>query len=314
MGKSYNTVVVIGNGFDLDFGFKTRYSDFAHSKIWEEMYKVRSAQVHNDSLIHYLDKKKDFDNWFDIEASLLEYVSMRADCTFVNNVDEDQKDYELICKNLIKYLDEELNNYKGQYFYRCAAGQLLQRTSETGFLNTSKLYSFNYTPVGFYASRLDWPNGKLNIDFIHGSVQNSNIILGFETENINSIAHGYSFMIKSNSPQYKSTNILIDLINSRNAIFFGHSLNKIDSGYFKDFFVQRSNNSNKDCMISFVTHDNASRIGILDNLRSMGISIQQLNSNSKLEFILTSNIKNENSNDKLCFEKMLNRSLPYVSL
>lgn len=311
MGKSYNTVVVIGNGFDLDFGFKTRYSDFAHSKIWEEVYKVRSAQVHKDSLIHYLDKKKDSDNWFDIEASLLEYVSMRPDGTFVNNVDEDQKDYELICKNLIKYLDEELNNYKGQNFYRCAAGQLLQRTSATSFNNTSIIYSFNYTPVNFYATVLDWPYRKLNMEFLHGSIQEGDIILGFETDDLTKIAPGYTFMIKSRRPLYKPTNIVLDLINSRNTIFFGHSMNMIDSGYFKDFFVQRSKKSNKDCMITFVTYDDGSRIEILDNLRSMGISIQKLYSNTNIEFIHTSNINNENSNDKQRFVKMLNRSLPF---
>ncbi len=27
-------VFIIGNGFDLDLGWKTRYSDFASSKFW----------------------------------------------------------------------------------------------------------------------------------------------------------------------------------------------------------------------------------------------------------------------------------------
>ena len=29
-------VFIIGNGFDLDLGWKTRYSDFASSKYWIE--------------------------------------------------------------------------------------------------------------------------------------------------------------------------------------------------------------------------------------------------------------------------------------
>jgi hypothetical protein len=31
-------VLIIGNGFDLDLGLKTRYSDFAKSKEWNQLY------------------------------------------------------------------------------------------------------------------------------------------------------------------------------------------------------------------------------------------------------------------------------------
>lgn len=29
-----HNIFVIGNGFDLDLGLKTKYSDFAHSDFW----------------------------------------------------------------------------------------------------------------------------------------------------------------------------------------------------------------------------------------------------------------------------------------
>ena len=313
MEKSrYSTVIVIGNGFDLDFGFKTKYSDYAKSNIWKEMYKERSQHTKNDSLIHYLNEKKDIDKWLDLEASLLEYVSIRSDGTFVTNVDEDNEDYKLVCKNLMKYLDEELKEYQGKYFYSSAAGKLLHCASTADYVNECKIYSFNYTPINFYASVLDWPVGKVNFDFIHGNIHDKNIILGFETDDLNLIASGYSFMIKSNSPQYKSTNIVYDLVNSRDAIFFGHSMNMIDAGYFRQFFLDRSNNDRKECTITFITYNDCSRIEILDNLRKMGVSINSLYTHTHVEFILTSILSGKESFDSKRFEDLLRRSFHFV--
>ena len=30
-------LLIIGNGFDIDLGLRTRYSDFAKSKIWKKL-------------------------------------------------------------------------------------------------------------------------------------------------------------------------------------------------------------------------------------------------------------------------------------
>lgn len=32
-------VLILGNGFDLDLGMKTRYSDFANSDIWKQSFQ-----------------------------------------------------------------------------------------------------------------------------------------------------------------------------------------------------------------------------------------------------------------------------------
>lgn len=36
-------ILIIGNGFDIDLGLRTRYSDFAKSNIWEKL--MRNTQV-----------------------------------------------------------------------------------------------------------------------------------------------------------------------------------------------------------------------------------------------------------------------------
>ena len=62
------TTLVIGNGFDLDLGMNTRYSDFAKSEYWP---KDVSSSNHN--LQQYLNERKDMDCWFDLEQCLLDY-------------------------------------------------------------------------------------------------------------------------------------------------------------------------------------------------------------------------------------------------
>lgn len=62
-------VFIIGNGFDLDLGLKTRYIDFWNS---EEFEKYRST---DSGLIKYLNRYANENyTWFDIEALIRNYV------------------------------------------------------------------------------------------------------------------------------------------------------------------------------------------------------------------------------------------------
>ena len=61
-------VLVFGNGFDLDLGLNTRYSDFAKSKEWIELFERKNDN--DNCLSSYLYKKSKVDDWFNIEKSL----------------------------------------------------------------------------------------------------------------------------------------------------------------------------------------------------------------------------------------------------
>ena len=59
--------LIIGNGFDIDLGLNTRFSDFANAKdFWPE----------NDGskLSAYLESKKSVEKWFNLEGALREYA------------------------------------------------------------------------------------------------------------------------------------------------------------------------------------------------------------------------------------------------
>lgn len=315
----YDHMLVIGNGFDLNLGLPTTYRDFVDSCIFKKMYVKRIQEKRNKdnsqpSLIDYLYGKKFCERWYDIELALLEYVSRKPDGSFVNNVEEDKKDYNLICDTLVEYL---ANLFKigddmkqSKMWGESTSGQLLRKISS----ERNILYTFNYTPIDRIINTI-WGHSSLKTIKVHGEVKEetifkgtikeSAIILGIETDDVNKIAPGYSFMLKSNNPAYKSSNIAFDLTNTRNVIFFGHSLNQMDFGYFKGYFKLLESNTEKERALTIITKNNNSRVALLDNLRKMGISVRDIYAHTNVNCILTEKIDNKRSEDMRLFEGLL---------
>ena len=67
-----SNILVLGNGFDLDLGLKTRYSDFAGSDEW------RKYSSKEGNLFKYLDVKKEIERWFDLESELFSYANPKV--------------------------------------------------------------------------------------------------------------------------------------------------------------------------------------------------------------------------------------------
>ena len=65
-------VFIIGNGFDLDLGWKTRYSDFVESPYGKFIKNYLHA-----GLADFLDRKSQMTKWFDLEMALREYASTK---------------------------------------------------------------------------------------------------------------------------------------------------------------------------------------------------------------------------------------------
>ena len=57
--KIPNRLLIIGNGFDLDLGRKTRYSDFAKSEFWPKDL--------DSDLYEHLNQKSKIERWFHLE-------------------------------------------------------------------------------------------------------------------------------------------------------------------------------------------------------------------------------------------------------
>lgn len=315
----YDHMLVIGNGFDLNIGLRTTYRDFVNSCIFKRMYinrmKEKSSKGNQSpSLIDYLYGKKFIEKWYDIEEALLEYVSPKPDGSFVINVEVDRRDYELVCEALIQYLAglfKTGNSLKqANEMEASPAGKLLKIFSSENNI----IYSFNYTPIHLIinavfaksSSETVRVHGKIEEETIFkGNIEDNSIILGIETDDIRKISPGYSFLLKSNNLAYKSTHIVSDLLQSRNVIIFGHSLNQMDFGYFREYFEYLTQNSDRNRQLTIITKDSKSRVALLDNLRKSGISVRDVFAHTNVVIILTDDIEKKGTESEKLFCNLL---------
>lgn len=295
--------IVVGNGFDLDLGFKTKYSDFVESVEWKTMYDERSSKSQSYSLLQYLNGKRYTEEWFDIESALIDYVSKKKDGSFVDNLAEDREDYDIVCNTLANYLDSHVTRKSHDISQTCA-GRLLRNMCLDSDWEYKRFYTFNFTPINLYCSALGSIHSP-KINYVHGKIENRSHILGIETKNISEIAPGYSFLIKSNNSAYKSSFLPFDLMKSKNVVFFGHSFNCIDFGYFEEYFKMMENTPDANKGIFIITYDEMTKQQLFDNLRLSGISVQKLFTHSHVEVIRTKDIYQEKKSDTETFEKLL---------
>jgi len=298
------TALVIGNGFDLDLGFKTRYCDFAHSEVWKIMYEDHVAKSKQYSLLKYLNDRRDIDKWFDIEQALLEYASSKVKDVWLHDVKTDKMEYEAVCAALGSYLKKHIAEQSHDISHKRAVELLRVFHSDRSVM---QIYSFNFTQL----EQISNVAGILHLKsphYVHGNVKDDSHILGIDIKSFDKIIPEYSFLIKSNNSHYQSTSIASDLVNAHEVIIYGHSLNMIDSVYFDDYLIDLSATNERNRRLTIITKDEASQIETLDNIRKLGVSIPKLYSHGHLEFILTSKMDNGIESEIEKFEKLLERN------
>lgn len=72
--------IIIGNGFDLDMGLPSKYSDFIESPEWKAVVKkveifLADDSYRNHSLIAQLQSASKDSLWFDIEEEIHQFVA-----------------------------------------------------------------------------------------------------------------------------------------------------------------------------------------------------------------------------------------------
>ena len=299
-------VLVIGNGFDLNLGLKTRYSDFAKSEEWSAMYEKHAPQSQYYSLLKYLNDRKDIDCWFNIEQALLDYASSKTEGVWKHDAETDKREYQAICGALGKYLDNHVKQGKNDMLEKAGIKILRHFKIDT---DCRKIYTFNYTSLDFIA-RIGSVDPIVPSIHIHGSIEEGNAILGFNINNPAQIIPAYSFMVKSDSPYFRPIQLEQDLISANEVIIFGHSLNAIDAVYFESYLRILSDDLETDKRLTIITYDEDSRQKILNNIRQMGVLVPRLFSRGHIDFILTEEMeKNQSMNKK--FESLLERTFIY---
>lgn len=300
-------IMILGNGFDLDLGLRTTYSEFWNSKIWSETKNNCPERY----LISSLERYRITHNWFDLESGLLDGAQMlkkRLTSSF------DNSNYKNSFRMLVNQLKEYLLDQQTKVVPNTdsVAKQILEAISSGE--ESVCIYSFNYTDVETIGKQLG-VIGLPHVYHLHGSLKDDDqIILGVELEDFTSIPDQLTFLIKSNNPYYKYNHMLKDLESTDNVIFFGHSINGMDFPYFKDYFLDLSDlSTDKSEMkhITIITKDESSEMQIKDNFRRNGIDVRTLFNRVELEFIMTDSIYNGNQRELDKLDNLLSQFSSY---
>ncbi|MFB6342870.1 AbiH family protein [Saccharicrinis sp. FJH62] len=221
----YEAVLIIGNGFDLNFGLKTGYNDFVASNYF------KSLAEKGNSLVNYLEQQNSLLNWIDIENELKKYSSKIA---------KDDKGFFYEFVELSMSLSKYLKTIKLDSFDRNNHGfKLINKLKDYTLL----IIDFNYTDtvIRLVEEIIDEDSNQL-IDLvkIHGSIAEDNIIFGVEDQA--SIKSEHVFLKKSVNKNFKAIDFNLPIEQCSNFFVFGHSLGETDHMYFSDFFYNATSN------------------------------------------------------------------------
>lgn len=269
-----STVLVVGNGFDLNLGLRTSYDDFFKSSFFhvndDEVNHIGIAMSLVEyglsskefiSVFNYLKACQEITNWCDIEGAfgnLLNYYDVETDKGFVISEESFQHLHTSFCE----HLDMVLAN---DFFYMKQESVAYKLAQElVGTLNLSVI-NFNYTTT---LKRIN-PFYKDKIQYVHGTLEDRSIIFGVEDDL--KVPKEYAFLLKTFSPHYRSHNIRHQLLNAEHIIIFGHSLAKADYHYFKELFMRQTNpkDAYPQQRISIFTKNESSKRDVLWQIRTM---------------------------------------------
>lgn len=278
-----SNLLIVGNGFDLEHGLKTQYTDFfdvidkkAASKneiiLNDNKYIIKNNKLLSYLITEYKQNKLQGNNWIDIETELKKIINLIEEIktnNFIDNMNyyKGENEYTTIYKiyskssyyfknylfpfaeaaNYCKYLKKEydtsiknlesnlneLTNMLRDYLLEQDISNLTKTKdiSDIDYKITHVL-SFNYTDTfrKLY-SKLD--NDK--IDFIHGSLNKNNLVLGInetlteDTENkiVDTVYFKKYFQRIYKKTDYKYIDWL-DHVNFDTVYIHGHSLDESD--------------------------------------------------------------------------------------
>lgn len=290
-------LLIIGNGFDLDLGRKTRYADYRSSRYWP------FTSLDHNGLGYYIENyAKSNSNWFDIEELLRAYGEINSKEYKKTNsslkpisLNQDEMDFRFFNKRMSKYIESiNLTPIKED----SAAAKILNAVLNNG---TYKIYSFNYSSLKIIARSVGYSH-HFDHGHVHGLAANKSAILGVD-DNVD-LREGYDFMYKTFSRFYESHPIQYDLKDADEVIFFGLSLGRIDYPYFQEFFRSLCKSEHRDRenskKVTFITYDDCSRRQILRQLREMNLKrTNYLFGLNNIEFICTSATEPKNNLRKI---------------
>ena len=143
--------------------------------------------------------------------------------------------------------------------------------------------------------------------YVHGNLEKDDIVLGCDIQEHEEVNRNLSFMNKYNQLN-KANHVAINILEAKEIIFFGHSVNEMDFGYFREFFKAASAAAKPIRHLTIITYDEESERNIKDNIRNQGISVTDLYNNLwTFTFIHTKKIYAQNNDEIQKWNEMMTR-------
>jgi len=234
MEEEFNTLILLGNGFDVAYKFKTKYCEFVESEYFQNL-------LSSNSLCKKIQSVKEHNNCFDLEMELYNYsLALTEDYGREGKEAEEnakifKREYKELKAALQQYIKLANEGKTDPSFDKIIHKYWLPLSANTHII------SFNYTAYSLtkFASLLT----NKNINQVHASVnynladKKDTIVLGIDESMKVSKLH--SFLYKSHDPNINIREFP-ELVNKANRyIIYGCSLGETDEWYFKQIFKQK---------------------------------------------------------------------------
>ena len=273
------TLLIVGNGFDLSIGFKTSYGDFMKSSYF--------PHEETSNLCSYLHKQYEENmGWIDIENELSEYSRMLTTKKLnakkyntILDIDSLREEYDELKSSLKCYLQEETKRAFDPSPDNPAKRVIDQLPAE------SKIISFNYTSIIERMTRDRFCASKGNLLHIHGSLAPSDDIV-FGVEDSAKLSKEHVFLYKAHSRHLKVQEFSDWLNSAERIIFYGYSLGDTDRQYFEKFFRKLCSSDSIYTELIFYYYGQASYDNLIWQLQVLtNCKLTQLQIQNKIEFI-----------------------------
>ena len=159
--KTFDTLVIVGNGFDLAHGYDTLYKSFAE-------------KIENPYLEHFkscCENEQDITTWYLFEENIRILTGKLYERNFIDGCDYDSNRKEL---EHLRKVFQEIHNLLISYLEKEISKKPIEtKDSIKQFVDkNAAVFNFNYTQTAESYTE--------NIWYIHGSLKEQDILLGYD--------------------------------------------------------------------------------------------------------------------------------------
>ncbi len=243
-----NAMILIGNGFDVSHGFKTKYRDF-----YDNCEELKNLANNGNLLCQHILNNITGDMWQDLECGLYDYSKKLTNIHGKNDKESSENfriEFLELRDCLFAYIREAINNSPNDN-----PGHFIAKLSEEWLRLNYQILSFNYSyVVAAYSqdaliNKKDFSFDPQSIIFQHGSLYNSELARFNNTDSIvlgiddtQKVEKSHSFLYKS-TQNVHSISDFIRLINEKEIyIIYGCSMGDSDAFYFNQLFSNKHHN------------------------------------------------------------------------